>query len=112
MINDMVVAVFVLAFVAIILVMVTLGAVLVARFGMGAGNTSLRVLAAALGGPLVIVMPSLGLTFVDQAADVTPVVIGFGILLVIAFGAIGWPVAHFSTRRLDRLTRFNPQVFE
>lgn len=108
----MVVAVFVLAFAVIILVLVTLGAVLVARFVIGAGNTSRRVLAAAIGGPLAVVVPMAGIALFDQAADGSLAMIGFGILLVIAFGAIGWPVAHFATRRLDRLTQFDAKFFE
>jgi hypothetical protein len=108
----MVVAVFALVFVAVVLVMATLGAVLIARFVLGGGDISRRVIAAAIGGPLTVILPTLAFVFVDVGAIDTSGIIGFSILLVIAFGAIGWPISHFATRRLDRLTRFDPEVFE
>lgn len=108
----MVVAVLALVFFAVILVMATLGAVLVARFLMGGAPPSRRVFAAALGGPLSLILP---LWVIGSAGDgdfSTEQLVGFTALLLIAFGAVGWPIAHLATRRLDRLTRFDPQVFE
>lgn len=92
--------------------MVTLGAVLLARFILGGAEPSRRVLAATLGGPLAVLLPIYGVVAAGQGIVPTEQLTGFVIVLVIAFGTVGWPVAHFATRRLDRLTRFDPQVFE
>lgn len=108
----MIAAVFGLVFVTIILVIATLGAVLVARFMFGGSDASRRVIAAAIGGPLIVILPILVFVVLDAGAVDASGAIGFRIVLVIASGVIGWPIAHFATRRLDRLTRFDPQVFE
>jgi uncharacterized protein YggT (Ycf19 family) len=105
-------AIFVLVFAAFVLVMATLGAVLVTRFVLGTQASARRVLAAALGGPLSLILPGMMAVLFDTGGVDTSALIGFGVLGVFAFGAIGWPVAHFATRRLDRLTAFDPQVFE
>lgn len=108
----MIAFVFALVFVTIVLAMATLGAVLVARFVFGGEEPSRRVIAAAMGGPLTVILPTLVFILVDAGAVDASGAIGFSIVLVMAFGAIGWPVSHFATRRLDLLTRFDPQVFE
>lgn len=108
----MVVAVFAFAFVAILLVIATLGAVLVARFVLGGSDASRRVLAAAMGGPMIVILPTLGFMFVDGGGLDPSALFGFTFVLLVTCGAIGWPVAHFATRRLDRLTAFDPKVFE
>ena len=108
----MVATAFALVFVAIVLVMATLGAVLIARFAVGGDDETRRVIVAAIGGPLTVILPTLVFVFVDAGAVDASGIMGFGIVLLIAFGAICWPVSHFATRRLDRLTRFDPQVFE
>jgi type IV secretory pathway TrbD component len=108
----MIVGVFAFVLVAIILVMATLGAVLVVRFAIGGADRSRRVVAAALGGPLTVILPTFVVVIFAEGAASSTEFIGFGVLLLVTFGVIGWPVAHFSTRRLDRLTRFDPQVFD
>lgn len=108
----MVVAIIAFAFFAIILVMATLGAVLIARFLMGGERQSLRIFAAALGGPLSLIMPLFLLGYAGQGVFQIGQLIGVGVLLLFIFGAVGWPIAHFATRRLDRLTQFDPSVFE
>jgi hypothetical protein len=100
------------AFLLVVLVMATLGAVLLVRFLLGGRSHSTRVLAAASAGPMTIVLPFLGVAIADIALVDPGTLVGFAILFLMCVGAIGWPVAHFATRRLDRLTRFDPQVFE
>lgn len=109
----MVVAALGFTYIAIIYVLATLGAVLLVRFVMGSGHTSRRVFAAALGGPLMVTVPGLALIlFDDTVLSSASAFIGFSMALVIVSCAICWPIAHFATRRLDRLTQFDPQVFE
>lgn len=109
----MVTVVFAFALFAIILVMATLGAVLLVRFALGGqGHHSRRVFAAALGGPVSILVPTIVFVITEQGIFPAEQVVGFGFILLLAFAVIGWPVAHFATRRLDRLTRFDLQVFD
>jgi hypothetical protein len=105
-------AIFVLVFGAFVLVMATLGAVLLARLVLGGQDSARRVLAAALGGPLSLILPIVLIVLFDSGRADSSAMIGFAILTVFALGAIGWPVAHFATRRLDRVTAFDPTVFE
>jgi hypothetical protein len=108
----MITGVLAIAFAAIVLVMTTLGAVLIARLLMGRSTLSQRVMAAAVGGPATVIVPSMGIIVIDGGPTDSSALVGFAVAFVIAFGVIGWPVAHFATRRLDRLTQFDPQVFE
>lgn len=108
----MVSALFGFAFILVVLVMATLGAVLLVRFLLGGRSHSTRVLAAASAGPMTIILPVLGVAIVDITLVDPETLVGFAVLFLICVGAIGWPVAHFATRRLDRLTRFDPQLFE
>lgn len=108
----MAVAIFAIAFTTIIFIMATLGAVLLAWLALDRAAQSRRVFAAALGGPLTIILPGFAIIFTGQGFVPTEQFFGLALLGAFAFGAIGWPVAHFATQRLDRLTRFNPQVFE
>lgn len=96
----------------VILFMVTLGAVLLARFVMRGSDRSARTMAAAIGGPLTLVLPVYALVLAEgDSRSNVDAGIGF-IVLTVLLCLVGWPVAHFATRRLDKLTRFDPQVFE
>ncbi len=96
----------------LVLVMVTLGAVLLARFILGATRRSTRVVAATIGGPLTLILPVFTITLFDSGVPTgTEMVAVFAILMSIS-SVIAWPIAHFATRRLDPQTHFDPQVFE
>ncbi|MEQ5786429.1 hypothetical protein J3454_00830 [Erythrobacter sp. NFXS35] len=101
-----------LAFVlfVLLLIMVTLGAVLVARFVLGGSGSSARIVAAAFSGPMTLALPVFAAVLSEGFSWSELGVVLF--LLAFLFCAIGWPVAHFATRRLDRLTQFDPRVFE
>jgi len=102
----------ILLLVVAILYMATLGAVLLARFVLGPGNRTGRVAAAALGGPVTVILPVFAIALSDQGArSALEFAMVFAGLLVV-FCAVGYPVAYFATRRLDRLTRFDPHIFE
>ncbi|KPF61742.1 hypothetical protein [Porphyrobacter sp. AAP60] len=95
----------------VVLVMVTLGAVLLAHFIFGATRRSTRVVAATLGGPLTLVLPMFAIMLFDGGVrSGTELVAVIAILMSISSG-MAWPIAHFATRRLDQSTQFDPQVF-
>lgn len=108
----MLTVVFAIALFAIMLVMATLGAVLLVRFLLGGQSGARRVFAAALGGPASLLLPTIAMVLAAQDVVVPEQAIGFGFIFLVGTGVIGWPVAHLATRRLDRLTRFDPQIFE
>ena len=99
------------ALLVVILIMATLGAVLLALFLRPRSGTASRTIWAASAGPLLVSAPT-ALFIVGNGEDL---IIG---LLAIAFmsggGAlvVGWPVSHFATRRLDKLTQFDVSTFE
>ena len=96
----------------ILLIMVTLGAVLMVRFVLGGSGSSVRIVAAAFGGPMTLVLPVFAV-FLSEGFSRSDDELWVALfLLLFLFCAIGWPVAHFATRRLDQLNRFDPQVFE
>ncbi len=101
-----------LVLVVVILVMVTLGAVLLVRFALGSDNRAVRVIAAALGGPTIVILPIFVLAWSDNPARSSVDLVAIFLILLVVLGGVGWPVAHFATRRLDRLTAFDPKVFE
>lgn len=102
----------ILLLVVAILYMATLGAVLLARFVLGPGNGTGRVFAAALGGPVTVILPVVGIALADSGVR-SPLEFAIGsAAILMGFFAVSYPVAHFATRRLDRLTGFDPQVFE
>ncbi len=92
--------------------MSTLGSVLLVRFFMTKADTAARTFAAAFFGPGILLFPVIGLALVGDGDDVFAGVIGLAILLLLFFAVIGYPTAHFATRKLDRLTKFNPETFE
>ena len=101
----------VLASLALMLVLATLGAVLLARFLLPNAAPGSRVLVAAVGGPCGLLGPVMLITTLEAGA------LQAGALwAAVAIGAtslaIGWPVAHFATRRLDRLAQMDGSIFD
>ena len=92
-------------------VMTTLGSVLLVRFVIPGAAKGKRVFAAAFLGPASVLLPILTFALIDETS-VLVTVSGFILVLLGAGVAIGWPVAHLATRRLDRLTRFDVETFE
>lgn len=100
----------VLAGLAIIIAMATLGAVLLIRFVMPGAARGNRILAAALLGSAAPLLP---FTFVSGlGGDWIAATLGFGALIAGAGLLVGWPIAHFATRRLDRLTGIDARLFD
>ncbi len=96
---------------AIFAVMATLGSVLLMRFFLSRASRRQRVFTAAFLGPASVLLPILTFALIDDTSVIVTVS-GFILVLLGAGVAIGWPVAHFATRRLDRLTQFDAETFE
>lgn len=107
----MLTAALIVALFALVVIMVTLGAVLLMRFALGAQSHARRVFAAAMGGPLTMAVPIFAVVYSEQGGFEAEQFVAMGIVLAIGAG-IGWLAAHLATRRLDRLTQFDLQVFE
>lgn len=101
----------VLASLALMLVLATFGAVLLARFLLPKVALASRVFVAAVGGPGGLLGPVMLISTLN--GDDWQV---GGLAIVVAVGAaslvIGWPVAHRATRRLERLTRPDGSIFD
>ncbi len=108
----MLLALLVLLLIVAILYLATLGAVLLVRFVLGSENRTGRVVAATLIGPVTVIMPIMLLGWVDNSDRSLLELAGIFLVLMAMCCALGWPVAQFATRRLDRETRFDPQMFE
>lgn len=96
---------------AIFTVMAKLGSVLLTRFFMPGASRCQRVFTSAAMGPATVLLPILTFALIDETSIVVTVS-GFILVLLGAGVAIGWPVAHMASRRLDRLTRFDVETFE
>ena len=93
------------------LYLMTLGAVLLARIVLGPCEPVRRILAAISAASITALLPIFALALAHKAG---PPPSESAVAFLVLFGvsiAIAWPVAHFATRRLDRLTQFDPQVF-
>ena len=108
----MIIGLLALLLVLVILVMTTLGAVLLARFLLGPGKPARRIAAAAFGSPVTLLALTFAMSFADDRTRTVPEVGAAFVVLAGLFSFVAWPVAHFATRGLDRLTRFDPSVFE
>ena len=103
-----------LGLLVLILAMMTLGTVLLARFLIGGASSSRRIAAAAIGAPLLLLLPVFAVTLTETGARsaTEPEIVAAFVFLMGVSCVIAWPIAHFATRRLDRLTQFDPTVFE
>ena len=106
----MVESAFVIATWLITSVAVTLAAVLLAALFAGNHSIGRKAAIAALGGPGTLFGPLALFVFLEGSALVALIVVTGAAVLTIVM--IGWPVAYFATRRLDRLTRFDSSTFD
>lgn len=96
----------------VVIAMSTLGSVLLVYFFRPKAARGSRVLAAAAAGPASILLPVSLLTMADGMDEAFVAFLGVGFIGAILFGVIGWPVSHFATRRLDRMTDISLETFE
>ena len=108
----MLAAAFAFVLILVLLVMCTLGAVLLAGLFLRARTQTTRVLVSALAGCLGPLLPIVTLAVFDSNEGAHAALIAFSTLGVVASVVIGWPIAHFATRRLDRLIQFDLETFE
>lgn len=88
----------------------TLGMVLLVSLFAGGQPRGRRVLLAALGGPGSLFLLMAPFALLDS--PVWEVFVGIVVIVLFSSAIIGWPIAYFATRRLDRLTRFDPSTFD
>ncbi|MCK0128129.1 hypothetical protein [Erythrobacter sp. F6033] len=105
-----IVAVLILA--AVVLVMATLGAVLLAKLWMKTASGGTRVLAASVFGPASVLIPILIFGLATDPEDFVYGLVGVGAILVLVSVLVGFPISYFSTRKLDKLTHFELSTFE
>ena len=101
----------VLVLLAVATTMSTFGAVLIVRFVSSEATLGTRTLSAAVLGPISVVSPLVILFFSDEnelveGAIALAVVIGVAVLI------LGYPISHFATRKLDKLSGFDARTFE
>jgi hypothetical protein len=101
-----------LALCLLVLVVMTMGTVLLACFLIGGASGSRRIAAAVIGAPLLLLLPFFALGQAGTGASTGTEMVAAFVFMMGVCCAIAWPVAYFATRRLDRLTQFDPSVFE
>ena len=90
--------------------MATLGMVLLVAFFASGHSRGRKVLFAALGGPGSFFLLMAPLALLDT--PVWSTLLGIVVIVLFSSAIVGWPVAYFATRRLDRLTRFDSSTFD
>jgi len=91
--------------------LMTLGSVLLAKFLLKGSVRSVRVLLASIAPPIALMVPTLLVNMTEGSEELFDLIIAFtvgGGSLSVVFC---WPVAHFATKRLDRLTEFSTETF-
>jgi hypothetical protein len=94
------------------LVVMTMGTVLLAYFLIGGASVSRRIAAAAIGAPLPLLIPLFALAQAGTGDSTGTEMVSAFVFMMGICCVVAWPVAHVATRRLDRLTQFDPSVFE
>ncbi len=102
----------VIALVLIVLVMSTLGSVLLAGLFLSKLDRVARVFVAAIAGPILIIVPAVILGGMNDPNGLFEGVIVLGLIGAVAAVVVGWPVAHFATKSLDRLMKFDLETFK
>lgn len=101
----------VILLVLVMFVLATLGCVLLTAFLFAKYAFATRVVVALLAGPGLLLAPVMLLIATDGSSALEAF-LGFSMIGVLACAFIGWPVAHFATRRLDHLIQFDIGTFE
>ena len=89
----------------------TLAAVLLVGLFAGAQPRGRKVLFAALGGAASLLLVILPLALLE-ATPTVEVFVFAAVILSLGGAIVGWPIAYFATRRLERLMRFATSTFE
>lgn len=99
-----------LLLVVFILVMMTLGAVLLVHLTLPKAPIGRKTLLGALIGPNALIFP-VALHSIDNS-DLAVGVAAMALIMGILSLFIGWPLAHFSNKRLERLAAPSVEIFE
>ena len=92
-------------------ILATLGCVLLTAFFFSKKSFRTRVVLAMFAGPGLLLAPIMRLAASDGGSALEAM-LGFSVIGLLACGFIGWPVAHFATKKLDRLIQFDVGTFE
>jgi len=101
-----------IAIFVVIIFMSTLGSVLLVQFIVPKLSRGKRILVAALIGPALLLLPVTAVILVDNPSDALVGLFGVSIMGLVMSGIVGWPTAHFATKRLDRMTKFDLETFK
>lgn len=94
-----------------VFVMAALAAVLVVALFAGRESRGRKIAIAAIGGPgFVSILVGLAVVLDEGFVIERVAVLLAGSVLVMAM--IGWPIAYFATRRLERVTRWDTSTFD
>lgn len=104
-------AIAVIILVLVMFTLATLGCVLLVTFLLAKKGFRTRVVLAMFAGPGLLLAPVVLLAASD-GGSAFEAMLGFSMIGLIACALIGWPVAYFATRRLDRLVQFDVETFE
>ena len=96
----------------VVIVMSTLGSVLLAQFVIGKSSRAVRVAAATILGPGMMLIPFSIMALFDGDAGGLAAFFGIGVIGMVMCGIVSWPTAYFATKKLDRLTYFDVETFE
>jgi ABC-type spermidine/putrescine transport system permease subunit II len=92
--------------------LVTCGTVLLVNLFFYRMSFANRIITSMVSGPTVSFLPIFLLGELTISGDWWAALLGFAIVLVLVGVVIFWPVAHFATRRFDRLRENTASVFE
>lgn len=101
----------IIAFFVIIYSMASLGAVLLTAFVRPRWPRSSRVFVSSVMGPTLVTLPILVFALDEQGEQLIFQSVALGLVVVLTIVLIGWPTAYFATKRLDRMTQFDPDTF-
>lgn len=101
----------VILFVLVMFILATLGCVLLVTFLFAKRAFRVRVVLAMFAGPGLLLIPAMLLAMTDSGSALEAM-LGFSFIGLLACAFIGWPVAHFATKKLDRLIQFDVGTFE
>ncbi|WP_298333907.1 hypothetical protein [uncultured Erythrobacter sp.] len=99
-----------IAFIVTLLGFMSLGSVLLAKFVAPNSSRGVRVVSASACAVLALLVPVV-LMGLAEGGTITELGLGAGLGGLFLSVLICWPVSHFATKRLDRMTKFDSEIF-
>ena len=92
--------------------LITCGAVLLVNLFLSKMGFANRIITSVASSQAVTFLPIFALGDVNLSGDWWAALLGIAVVLVVVGVVISWPIAHFTTRRLDRSRENAASVFE